>query len=172
MTFASGQIPVEIEGHRFTIPESNHSIPLLNDTSPTDLIVVVNEKKYIIRLVSFDLNNRTCVIDINGQEKSAKIIRDIDLMIEQMGLNEAQSKNLRHMIAPMPGLVKTIHVTEGQQVVKGDPLLILEAMKMENVLSAPHDAIIEKIQVNKGQAVERGLALIEFSPLPATRPGS
>ncbi len=166
MTQAPGYIQVEVEGRRFEIPDISQSFHQTFTSS--EMEVVRNEKKYTLRLVSFDLISRVCVIEINGQEKTAKIIREIDVMIEKMGLNATQSKNHRQMFAPMPGLVKDIHVTEGQHVSKGDPLLILEAMKMENVLSAPHDAMVLKINVTKGQAVERGLALIEFSPLPAT----
>ncbi len=165
MTHISGPMLVELEGHRFEIPDLNHSNLFDQTITTSELEVVRNEKKYSLMLVSVDLDTRTCIIEINGQEKKAKIIREIDIMIERMGLNATQSKNQRQLIAPMPGLVKDIHVAEGQHVAKGDPLLILEAMKMENVLSAPHEAQIKKVNVIKGQAVERGLALIEFSPL-------
>ncbi|MDQ3016089.1 MAG: biotin/lipoyl-binding protein [Bacteroidota bacterium] len=161
-------IVVEIEGKRFDIPGAIAESLHYNTLTENHFEITRQGKKYTIQLLEFDLIHRTCILEINGQAKTALIIRDLDVMIEKMGLNTSQSKKHRYMMAPMPGLVKSINVTEGQQVTKGDPLLILEAMKMENVIGAPHDAVIKKIQVEKGQAVERGLALIEFSPLTTT----
>jgi len=65
-------------------------------------------------------------------------------------------------VATMPGLVTEIKIAIGQHVDKGTPLVILEAMKMENVIAAPHDATIKEINVQVGQAVERGFPLLEF----------
>jgi len=53
-------------------------------------------------------------------------------------------------------------VSEGQAVKKGDTLLILEAMKMENALKSPADGVIKKVAVSKGMAVEKNQLLIEF----------
>ena len=62
----------------------------------------------------------------------------------------------------MPGLVLEIQVQAGQTVSKGDTLLILEAMKMENVLKAAADGVIKSIHVQKGAAVEKGALLLEL----------
>ena len=59
-------------------------------------------------------------------------------------------------------MVLNILVAEGQDVKKGDPLIVLEAMKMENVLKSPTDGIVKKIAVNKGIAVEKNQVLIQF----------
>ena len=70
---------------------------------------------------------------------------------------------LNEIKAPMPGLVVRITVEEGAEVKKGDSLLVLEAMKMENVIKAPGDAVVGKIKVNAGQAVEKNQLLISFN---------
>lgn len=62
----------------------------------------------------------------------------------------------------MPGMVLNILVTEGQEVKKGDALIILEAMKMENILKSPTDGTIKKIAITKGFAVEKNQLLIQF----------
>ena len=62
----------------------------------------------------------------------------------------------------MPGMVLNILVAEGQQVKKGDSLLVLEAMKMENVLKSPTDGVIKKVVATKGTAVEKNQLLIQF----------
>ncbi len=60
-----------------------------------------------------------------------------------------------HLKAPMPGLVVTVLVEEGQQVKKGQVLLILESMKMQNELKAPRDGTVDRIRVKAGESVEQ-----------------
>ena len=64
--------------------------------------------------------------------------------------------------APMPGNILDIKVKAGDQIKKGDVLLILEAMKMENEIMAPHDAVVAGVHVNKGDSVESGKALVSL----------
>lgn len=63
----------------------------------------------------------------------------------------------------MPGLVTGIKVVAGQEVEKGAPLIVLEAMKMENLIVAPHHAIIRDIKVSVSQAVDKGAILVAFA---------
>ena len=62
----------------------------------------------------------------------------------------------------MPGRVLDIMLSAGSSVVKGDGVLILEAMKMENVIKSPADGVIKKIAVVKDQAVEKNEVLVEL----------
>ncbi len=64
--------------------------------------------------------------------------------------------------APMPGLVVKVEVEVGQHVKKGDGLVIVEAMKMENELKAHSPAVIKEIKVKPGQPVEKNQILIVF----------
>ncbi len=65
-----------------------------------------------------------------------------------------------HLKAPMPGLVVTVPVEEGQQVKKGQVLLILESMKMQNELKAPRDGVVDRIRVKAGESVEQKQTLL------------
>jgi biotin carboxyl carrier protein len=65
--------------------------------------------------------------------------------------------------APMPGNILGVRVSAGQTVAKGDILVILEAMKMENEIMAPSDGTVAGVHVNKGDPVETGALLISFS---------
>jgi biotin carboxyl carrier protein len=62
----------------------------------------------------------------------------------------------------MPGLIINVSVTEGTEVQKGDTLLILEAMKMENVIKSPRQGKVKKINVQLKQAVEKNQVMLEF----------
>ena len=154
---------LEIEDRRFEVTPDQLSNLECQKEDESTYILKSGAEFFNIKVLSFDLNSGICSVLIDGQARQVKVIRDIDLLIEKMGLNAGQSKKQSIITAPMPGLVADIKVTADQHVEKGAPLIILEAMKMENVISAPHDAVIKSIKVTVGQAVERGLALIEFS---------
>ena len=67
-----------------------------------------------------------------------------------------------HLKAPMPGLVVTIPVAEGQEVKKGQVLLILESMKMQNELKSPRAGTIGRIRVKSGESVEQKQTLLSI----------
>lgn len=79
-----------------------------------------------------------------------------------MGIERGRTKVVNAIKAPMPGLILEISVCVGQVVKENDPLLILEAMKMENSFLSPRDGIIKSIAVSIGNAVDKGQLLIEF----------
>jgi 3-methylcrotonyl-CoA carboxylase alpha subunit len=68
-----------------------------------------------------------------------------------------------NLTASMPGLISKLLVNEGDTVQRGQPLIVLEAMKMEIKIAAPHDGRVVKVLVKQGQVVDRGQALIELS---------
>ena len=65
-----------------------------------------------------------------------------------------------HLKAPMPGLVVAVPVEDGQEVVKGEVLVILESMKMQNELKSPRDGKVSRIRVKVGDSVERKQTLL------------
>ena len=69
----------------------------------------------------------------------------------------------KYLLCPMPGLVKAIHVEEGQEVKVGDPLAVVEAMKMENILKAERDATVKKINAKAGDSLAVDAVIIEFA---------
>jgi propionyl-CoA carboxylase alpha chain len=69
----------------------------------------------------------------------------------------------RLLMCPMPGLVVSINVAEGQDVKSGETLAVVEAMKMENVLVAERDGIIKKVNVKKGDSLALDEVILEFA---------
>ena len=65
--------------------------------------------------------------------------------------------------APLPGVVKLIAVTPGQKVTSGDQLLVIEAMKMDNIIRASRDGTIDKIHISEGHQVAYGERMIEYA---------
>src|SRR5258707_14058877 len=72
------------------------------------------------------------------------------------------------IVAPMPGKVLKVLVKDGDLVEAGQPLVVIEAMKMETALAAENAAIVKHVRVEEGQSVDHGAVLIELSPPPAS----
>ena len=66
--------------------------------------------------------------------------------------------------APMPGRVMQVLAAAGQRVAAGEPLIILESMKMELIIDAPGDAMVKRVAVGEGDLVDRGARLVELEP--------
>jgi acetyl/propionyl-CoA carboxylase alpha subunit len=119
-------------------------------------------KNYRGEWITFHSETKIATIKINHSEFNVTIIQPIDALLEKLGMGGASSKKVKNLKAPMPGLVRQILVNIDEQVSKDTPLLILEAMKMENVIKAQGEGKIKSIQVNQGQAVEKSALLVEF----------
>jgi propionyl-CoA carboxylase alpha chain len=68
----------------------------------------------------------------------------------------------KFLLSPMPGLLASVAVAEGQEVKAGEPLAVVEAMKMENVLTAEQDATVKKINAKKGDSLSLDDVILEF----------
>ena len=113
-------------------------------------------------LVELDAENKVVVFRMAGKKISVHIKDENDRLLERIGLQYNKSKKANQLAAPMPGLVVKILVEAGQFCEAGTPLLVLEAMKMENVFKAPDQVEIKAIHVNEKQSVEKGQVLIAF----------
>jgi propionyl-CoA carboxylase alpha chain len=76
---------------------------------------------------------------------------------------EEAADTSKKLLCPMPGLVVSIAVTEGQEVKAGDPLAIVEAMKMENILRAERDVTVKKLNAKKGDSLQVDAVIMEFA---------
>ncbi|MFT5336697.1 MAG: biotin carboxyl carrier protein [Sphingobacteriales bacterium] len=124
--------------------------------------VIHNNKSYNVELVKTDFETKEFRIKLNDQVYTANIKDRFDLLLEELGLDNLNNVTITDIKAPMPGLVLEAKVKVGDTVAKGDPVLILEAMKMENVLKSPTDGVIKSIIVKSGDAVEKNQILIHF----------
>lgn len=124
--------------------------------------VLENNKGYNVEVIAVNMEEKSMIVRVNGNDYEISIKDKYDLLLEQMGINNESANKVNHFKAPMPGLIKEIKVSEGDAVKKGDVLLILEAMKMENALKSPTDGKIKKQYITKGQAVEKGQFLFDF----------
>jgi biotin carboxyl carrier protein len=124
--------------------------------------ILHENKSYRAELVNSDLATKTVTFKINGRSYTVELKDKFDLLLEKMGMNQTTSHKVNNIKAPMPGLIIDLKIKSGDVVKEGDPLLILEAMKMENILKSPGEGVIKTVKIKKGDNVEKGQVLIEF----------
>jgi pyruvate carboxylase len=105
---------------------------------------------------------RRVFFELNGQPRIIKV-PDRGLARKVAARPKADPANPAHVAAPMPGLVASVAVSEGQSVAIGDPLLVIEAMKMETALAADRAGTIASVLVRPGQQIDAKDLLISFA---------
>jgi acetyl/propionyl-CoA carboxylase alpha subunit len=151
--------------------KSEKDIYLLNDTPiEWDLMQVKEGSFHIlyqgqslnVEVVRTDFETKSFLFEINGKRVEVQLQDKFDILLKKMGMDNTSTQKVSELKAPMPGLIVAVKVSEGQTIPKGETLLILEAMKMENILKAPADVIIKTIKVQKGANVDKNQVLIQF----------
>ena len=104
--------------------------------------------------MSEETKNRTLVIDDTSYET-----KYTDKFLHRTKYTPA---NPKHLLAYIPGVIQEIHITAGQKVKWGEKLMVLEAMKMRNDVTAALDGTIKAIHVNRNDKVMKNQLLIEF----------
>jgi biotin carboxyl carrier protein len=127
------------------------------------LHVLHQQTSYRVEIVTFSKEEKTASIKVNGHTYSIVIKDRFDDLLHQLGLDNLQSAKVAELKAPMPGLVLSVLVKEGDEIKKGDNLLVLEAMKMENIIKSPADVTIKSIKIKPSDKVEKNQVLIQFS---------
>ncbi|UGU17042.1 acetyl-CoA carboxylase biotin carboxyl carrier protein subunit [Sinomicrobium kalidii] len=113
-------------------------------------------------ITAADFLNKTYTIRMDGETYRVQISDDLDQLIEDMGFTRKAAEHILEIKAPMPGLVLDVQAEPGQTVSENDTLIVLEAMKMENVILSPRNGTIKSVTVKKGDAVDKKQLLLIF----------
>ena len=132
---------------------------LLNDGTQHWL---VNNCSYRVQVASIDRVEKKYVIHVNGKIFTVDLKAPLDELLHELGMDIITSQKINDLRAPMPGLVVEVLVKEGQAIKKGETVIVLEAMKMENSLKAAADATVKKVIAVKGAAVEKNEVLVQM----------
>lgn len=158
------------EANQFSVSNEDGLWSLNNEAMTLDVhtaksgitSLLINNKSYTAIVEKIDRKNKEITLKVNGLTYVTSIKEPIDQLLSNMGLNLKANAKVEPIKAPMPGMVLRILVEPGQKVVKGDGLIVLEAMKMENILKATAPATIKSIKIEEKTAVEKGTILIEL----------
>jgi len=130
----------------------------------------VDGSAHAAAILSWDPTHVAAVID--GVRRTYKLITHDDVHYVHSALGTSELRDVPRFpppardevrggcLAPMPGKILAVRVEAGQSVKRGDPLVILEAMKMEHEVTAPHDGVVREVRGEVGQQVEAGLVLV------------
>jgi biotin carboxyl carrier protein len=159
------QQEVNVNGKRFQVNLQDAASGTLNGSPfALDVQKVSDSIYHIIR------DHRTYEVElldegrvkVNGAIYSTERVDRFDALLKELGMDRGAASKVAEVKAPMPGLVLKVLVTAGATVSKGDALLVLEAMKMENVIKSPTDGIIASIEVQQGKTVEKNQVMVKF----------
>ena len=151
---------VAVNERRYPVTTDEAAALDLIATGPTAYHLLHDGKAYRVEVLHRDVNAKTLLLRLNGREHRLRLDDEIDLLVRKLGLATVATTKSLDAIAPMPGLVLQLLVEEGEEVEAGTPLVILEAMKMENVLKAEGAGTVKRVQVKKGEAVEKRQVLL------------
>ena len=126
-----------------------------------NFLLKINEKFYESAVLSN--SNGEISLVVNGKSVIANIKSSLEekafQLLSQSNINENSATIIK---SPMPGLVLKIKKQKGDWILKGETVLILEAMKMENEIKSPQEGILDEIFVKEGIAIEKNIALISI----------
>ena len=124
--------------------------------------IILDKRSYRAEVLSVDSDTKTCEIKIGNACITVSIKDKYDELLRDMGIEEIAGKRVNDIKAPMPGMVLQVMVQHGQPIKKGDSIVVLEAMKMENILKSPSDGTIKNIFVGIGDKVEKNQIMVNF----------
>lgn len=161
---------VQVNNHNFEIEISGDEFIVNGKPMRLDISrigeghfhVLLDSRSFRAEIVEQDTAAKRFTVKVNGKYYPLVLKDKYDVLLEKMGMNANAGARVNHVRAPMPGLIIALKVKAGDQVKAGDTLLILEAMKMENVIKAPADATVKSVKVAMGDGVEKNQVLIEF----------
>lgn len=103
--------------------------------------------------LEFLMNGFRYIVDVKDEQ---------DILLERLGFQKGSGAISGEIRAPMPGKILELLVSVDDEIEPGDPVVILEAMKMENELKAPDSGVVSKIHIQEGDSVEKNQPILEI----------
>ncbi|MCF7807989.1 MAG: acetyl-CoA carboxylase biotin carboxyl carrier protein subunit [Candidatus Marinimicrobia bacterium] len=120
--------------------------------------VIMNNHSFVVAVES-DMSQRVVV---NGTPFDISLLDAIHLHLRDLGWESASETRTGQVVTQIPGLITQIFHQVGDEVDQDEPLLLMEAMKMENEIKAPMSGVIQRVHVKQGQTVEKGTMIVEI----------
>lgn len=153
------EVVSEDDGFHVTVAGETYPLRLKRSSSQNSLVIEVSDKPVSVTLLEAGSQRVELILD--GERLSFK--RPAVAIWELQPTSPTVSAQKGQVVAPMPGKVIGVLVKKGEKVRGGDPLLILESMKMEIAVRSDCEAEVVEIQVEEGASVTRGQGLVRLS---------
>ena len=128
--------------------------------------LLVDDRSY--RVVPERKGSGVWKLHLHGEVVVADVVDERTKAIREMAGSGAVTVGPRPIVAPMPGMVVKVEVSEGDRVEAGEGVVIVEAMKMENELRSTGAGVVTRVHVREGDAVEKDQVLVDLAPLEAS----
>ena len=162
LIFAKEMLTAKTNNNSIIIDNTLLSSYTVIKQTKTEITLLKNGVKYHCKFLHEDSKSKCLHIKVNGKPIKITLKKDIEILLEKIGIGNAVTQSINELKAPMPGVVLEIKAQKGDLIKKDEPLIILEAMKMENVLTSPLDGVITSIEVTEKETVEKNTLLIKF----------
>lgn len=161
---------VELDGETFEVyipDEDSENVSVKNGKNqkscrilPTDNAddIFVKKGRKAVRL-SVDATEGQMSVYLGCREGKIKVNTERDLLLEKHRIAAQSSDSSLKILSPLPGLVTKIETEPGAELKKGQGIVIIEAMKMENEIAAPRDCKVIEIKVSEGDAIDKGMVI-------------
>ncbi|MCB0746809.1 MAG: hypothetical protein KDC90_05035 [Ignavibacteriae bacterium] len=145
---------------KVNVDGENHNCDISQLSEHTFKLVLENK---IFHITTFKINNGKQAFLVDGHYFEAKVNTALEEKVSQYLSKNSTNKLREEILSPMPGLILKVYKNVGEKINQGEPLLLLEAMKMENEIHTPKTGIVKSIEIKIGCAVEKNqlLAIIE-----------
>jgi biotin carboxyl carrier protein len=153
---------IRFEDRSIVVNSENHQLGEWTRTSEGCFSVIIDGQSLKVEAIEGPDESGAMTVKVGGVLREVTVLDKRALLLDKMGMNTSDSGADLQLCAPMPGKVLSVLVKAGQDVKVGDSLLVLEAMKMENVIKSAVDGTIEDVNAKAGLAVEKGELLVAF----------
>lgn len=182
VTVAGRAIEADLDGERITIDGKTMRVAIERvpgDDSSVAHVLRVDDSVYIVEVrrgrelgdgpglgaaIGGGATRGRYELGLDGWRIAAEAVDERAKAIRDLTGARERTPGPAQVIAPMPGLVVRVNVHEGDRVVAGQGLVVMEAMKMENELKSASAGIVRRVLASPGDAVERGAVLLELEP--------
>lgn len=119
----------------------------------------------LFKIDNVEMDGRQVIFTLNGSRQQVEIKNEQDLLLEKLGFRTNEISSAGKVSAPMPGKIVEILIAENEEIEQGQPVIILEAMKMENELKSPSAGRVSVIHTQTGDSVEKNQPLLEIEAI-------
>ena len=124
--------------------------------------IIYKEKSFIADVLSHDKKNKVFEIVINNNNYKVQLKDHFDEALIRLGVEHQDVDKNKAVVSPMPGKVVEVFVGPGDSVDEGDSLIVLEAMKMENIIKATTNGEVKHVYTSVGDSVEKNCRLLVY----------
>jgi pyruvate carboxylase subunit B len=162
VTVNGKRVDVERDGTEIRIGDTRVRAHLAEVEATPETVLTIGDKVYRV-VVQRGATRGQYTLWIDGRQYDVEAVNERTRAIRDLSRRAARPSGPTPLVAPMPGLIVRVNVQVGDAVQAGLPVVVMEAMKMENELRAQSAGVVSAVRVHPGAAVEKGAVLVELS---------